>query len=167
MSVAAVLLIVVSVKILIGPPVPPAPPLPKDPVDLAGAILAGNPSAHVAMIEFSDFECAFCGRFTRDTEPTLWHEYVDSGQLLVAFRHLVLEERHPHALRAAEAGECANRQGQFWPMHDVLFHNQVNPTIRAWRELPVPSASTGRRLTLVWRRSDPNGFVATAVRLVG
>ena len=31
---------------------------------------------------------------------------------------------HPHALRAAEAAECAGAQGKFWPMHDLLFENQ-------------------------------------------
>lgn len=126
MMVAALLLIVVAIRSLIGPPPPPPPPVPTAPVDLSGAILAGNPEARVAMIEYSDFECPFCGRFARDVAPVLWHEYVDSGQVLVAFRHLALEAVHPHALRAAEAVECANHQGQFWAMHDALFRDLGN-----------------------------------------
>jgi protein-disulfide isomerase len=42
----------------------------------------------------------------------------------VAYRHYPLEEPHPHALLAAEASECAARQGKFWEMHDLLFDNQ-------------------------------------------
>jgi protein-disulfide isomerase len=40
------------------------------------------------------------------------------------YRHFPLEEVHPHAVRAAEAAECAGGQGKFWEMHDLLFDNQ-------------------------------------------
>ena len=30
-------------------------------------------------------------------------------------------QNHPHARPAAEAAQCANEQGQFWPYHDRLF----------------------------------------------
>ena len=30
---------------------------------------------------------------------------------------------HKHAMAAANAAECANEQGKFWPMHDELFAN--------------------------------------------
>jgi protein-disulfide isomerase len=49
---------------------------------------------------------------------------VDAGKLLLAFRYLPLEQIHPFALKAAEAAECAGRQQQFWPMHDLLFGDQ-------------------------------------------
>ncbi|MGE5834765.1 MAG: DsbA family protein [Acidobacteriota bacterium] len=42
-------------------------------------------------------------------------------RVLLAFRHLPLENRHPSALRAAQAADCSGRQGRFWPMHDELF----------------------------------------------
>ena len=31
---------------------------------------------------------------------------------------------HPNARPSAEAGQCANEQGKFWPYHDKLFANQ-------------------------------------------
>jgi protein-disulfide isomerase len=31
---------------------------------------------------------------------------------------------HEHARLAAEAGQCANEQGKFWPYHDRLLANQ-------------------------------------------
>jgi len=44
----------------------------------------------------------------------------------MAFRHFPIEAVHPHALRAAEAAECAGGQGKFWPMYDILFENQLH-----------------------------------------
>ena len=36
---------------------------------------------------------------------------------------------HQNAKVAAEAGQCANEQGQFWPYHDRLFANQQRLTV--------------------------------------
>jgi protein-disulfide isomerase len=72
------------------------------------------------MIVFSEFECPFCAAFAEHTWPSLLHEYVDSGLLLVAYRHFPLQI-HRNALAAAKAAECAARTGRFWEMHDVLF----------------------------------------------
>jgi protein-disulfide isomerase len=40
----------------------------------------------------------------------------------MAFRHLPLPN-HRNAPRAAQAAECANDQGRFWHMHDIMFMN--------------------------------------------
>jgi len=42
------------------------------------------------------------------------------------FRHFPLREVHPHAELAAEAAEAAAAQNKFWPMHDLLFENQLH-----------------------------------------
>jgi protein-disulfide isomerase len=77
------------------------------------------------VIEYSDFECPFCGRFALQTLPAIVKKYVDTGKLLVAFKHLPLESKHPFALHAAEAAECSRRLGRFWEMHDALFEEPV------------------------------------------
>jgi protein-disulfide isomerase len=41
-----------------------------------------------------------------------------------AFRHMPLTQVHPIAQLAAEAAEAAGAQGQFWPMHDLIYENQ-------------------------------------------
>jgi protein-disulfide isomerase len=107
------------------PPRPTTPPpIPAEPISLEGALRKGNAQAPVALVIYSDFQCPYCGRFAQDTWPSLDTKYVRSGKVQVAFRHFPLETIHPFALGAAEAAECAGQQGQFWPMHDLLFANQ-------------------------------------------
>lgn len=100
-----------------------APPLPAEPLPLRGAPTKGSWSAHVALLEYSDFHCTFCTAFARDTLPQLEQDYVATGKVLFAFRHLPIEELHPHAVAAARAAACAAEQNRFWPMHDWLFHH--------------------------------------------
>ena len=93
-------------------------------LDIAGAATRGRPDAKLVLVEFSDFQCPFCGRYTRETLPQVERDYVDTGKIRYVFRHFPLERLHPLALRAAEAGDCAHQQGKFWPMHTRLFGNQ-------------------------------------------
>lgn len=88
----------------------------------------GSASAGIAIVEFSDFECPFCGRHARESVPKVMAEFVDSGKAKYVFRHFPLERIHPNAFAAAEAVECAGVQGAFWPMHRVLFGAQRNLT---------------------------------------
>jgi protein-disulfide isomerase len=75
----------------------------------------------VALVEFADFECPFCGQATGVVED-LRRRFGD--ELRYVFRHLPLAEIHPHAELAAAAAEAAGAQGRFWEMHDVLFEHQ-------------------------------------------
>jgi protein-disulfide isomerase len=97
-----------------------APPLPVEPISLEGAPTSGSPTAKVALVVYSDFQCPFCARFARETLPTLEQQYVATGKVLLAFRQFPLDI-HPLAAKAAEGSLCAARQGKFWPFHDALF----------------------------------------------
>jgi protein-disulfide isomerase len=80
----------------------------------------GKASALVTLLEYGDYECPACVQI----EPLiryLIHTY--SENLRFVFRHFPLVEVHPHAEYAAEAAEAAAAQGQFWPMHHLLFSN--------------------------------------------
>lgn len=100
-----------------------AAPMPKEPVSLSGAQISGSKNARVALIVYSDFQCPFCGKFARETLPTVEKQYVESGKVLLAFRQYPLPI-HNFAEKAAEASLCAARQGKFWQFHDDLFANQ-------------------------------------------
>ena len=93
-------------------------------IDIAGAAVKGAPTARVAIIEFSDYECPFCSRHALSTLPELAKEYIDTGKVRYVFRNLPLESIHPNAMRAAVAAECAGEQGKYWQLHDRMFANQ-------------------------------------------
>ena len=80
----------------------------------------GNDDARVAIVEFADFECPFCRRHANSVLPSLKDRFIDTGRVAYHYFHLPLEI-HPHAVDAANAAECANAQGRFWEMHDLLF----------------------------------------------
>ncbi|HET9387279.1 MAG TPA: thioredoxin domain-containing protein [Gemmatimonadales bacterium] len=98
--------------------------VPSTPLSIDGAPLRGSEHAAAVMIVFSDFECPFCTRFAREVLPEIQREYVSTGKLALAFRHLPLAS-HPHAMLAAVSAECAGQQGRFWEMHDFLYTQDV------------------------------------------
>ena len=78
----------------------------------------GPQDAPVTLVEFSDFQCPYCRRVQSVLKRlmTAYH-----GKLKLVFRDFPLRQIHPEAQKAAEAAQCANEQGQFWPYHDRLF----------------------------------------------
>ena len=84
----------------------------------------GKLNAPVTIIEFSDFQCPFCAKFHLETLPLIMNEYINEGQVKLVFRDFPIQSIHPNALPASLAAECANEQGKFKEMHDVLFENQ-------------------------------------------
>jgi protein-disulfide isomerase len=91
---------------------------------IATTLTKHNPGAKLAIVEFSDFQCPFCGQYAREVYPKVQQEFVDTGIADYVFRHFPLEQLHPLALKAGEAVECARQQGKPWEMHDKLFANQ-------------------------------------------
>ena len=102
-------------------------PLPAGTLSLAGAPQKGSADALAVMIIYSDFQCPFCGKFARETLPQIEKRFVGTGLLALAFRNMPLEGAHPLALKAAEAGLCANRQDRFWQWHDAFFMSRLAP----------------------------------------
>jgi protein-disulfide isomerase len=83
--------------------------------------IQGSVDAPIALLEYGDYECPFCG----EAQPIVREIQRRLGDALCfAFRHFPLTNVHPHAEHAAEAAEAAGEQGSFWPMHKTLFANQ-------------------------------------------
>jgi protein-disulfide isomerase len=89
-------------------------------VDLEGAPVRGAPMAAVTIVEFSDFECPYCGA-AHPVIGRVLREY--EGRVRLVFKHYPLDG-HLHAMAAARAAVAAANQGKFWEMHDLLFENQ-------------------------------------------
>ncbi|MFF0725404.1 DsbA family protein [Streptomyces sp. NPDC004134] len=79
----------------------------------------GKKDAPVVLIEYSDFQCPFCGKFARDTKPELVEKYVAAGVLRIEWRHFPIFGDESQA--AAQAGWAAGQQGRFWEFHDVAY----------------------------------------------
>ena len=80
--------------------------------------VSGPAGAPYELVMYGDFECPYCAA----SQSILARVRSRLGDdLRFAFRHLPLENVHPHARHAAEAAEAAAAQGAFWPMHDALY----------------------------------------------
>lgn len=112
------------------PPTPPSPvtQMPAVVLQNTGSHVKGDATARISIVEFSDFECPFCGRHAASVYRELIEKFVSTGKVTYQFRHLPLDQIHPHARKAAEAAECAGQQKKFWEFHDVLFANQKTLT---------------------------------------
>jgi protein-disulfide isomerase len=106
------------------PAAPAVPEVRNVPVDLGTHLTKGSATAALSMIEFSDYQCPYCGRHTKDVNPQLQKDYVDTGKVRYVFFDMPLEQIHKSAFKAAEAAHCAGEQGKYWEMHDRLFANQ-------------------------------------------
>jgi protein-disulfide isomerase len=96
---------------------------PTQPVGPAKGHTLGNPNAPVQVLEFADFECPACGTFTIVTEPDVRKRLIDSGRVNYTFYDFPLP-MHKNTWFASEAAACAEDQGKFWEMHDLLFQGQ-------------------------------------------
>jgi protein-disulfide isomerase len=93
--------------------------------------IRGAASARVTLIEYGDFECASSGQAYHAVKILLKYFGDD---LRFVFRHFPLREEHPHAEMAAETAEIAGAQQLFWPMHDLLFENQLHLKPKSLRQ---------------------------------
>lgn len=133
------------------PPTPrPLPDLARRQADDPRAL--GEVDAPVVMVEWSDFQCPFCGRFARDTEPALVDRYVEEGVLRIEWRDFPY--LGPESTEAALAGRAAADQNAFWDFHDAVYADAREPN----------SGELGRGQLLAYAQDlglDVAGFEAT------
>lgn len=96
------------------------PPPPIVEIDTTDAPSKGPEDAPIIIVEYSDFQCPFCGKAVPTVQQIL-REYPD--QVRWVFKHYPLPI-HPDAPLAHEAAHAAGEQGKFWEMHDMIFANQ-------------------------------------------
>jgi protein-disulfide isomerase len=94
-----------------------------------GSPIIGNPTAPVTLIEFGDFQCEFCARFAKVTEPAINATYIQTGKVNMVFKHFVTHGSD--SVTAAIASQCANEQGQFWNFYKMIYENQ-GPENSGW-----------------------------------
>jgi protein-disulfide isomerase len=103
------------------------PPLTTDTVaPLASGprgVVLGSDSARVEIMEFSDFECPWCARFAVLAMPDVRQRLLSTGRVRWRFVNFPLQG-HAKSPYAHLAAACANEQGRFWEMHDLIYQNQ-------------------------------------------
>jgi protein-disulfide isomerase len=113
-----------AIKGLLRPQAPARPALQNVTVNTDDDPYRGDKNAPLTLVEFSDYQCPFCGRHVKDTLPKLETDYIKTGKVKYIFRDFPLESIHKEAAAAAEAANCAGDQGKYWEMHGHLFANQ-------------------------------------------
>ena len=94
------------------------------PAPSASDHIIGSPDAPIVLIEYSDFQCAYCSM----VYPTIKKIVEESnGQIAWVMRNLPLDSIHPEARPAALAAECiAEQKGSegWWRFADAMFADQ-------------------------------------------
>lgn len=97
--------------------------------DLSELPRLGPENAPIKIVEFSDFECPYCARFSK-TLHEVHKAYPDT--VAIYFSHFPIDSAcnpmagrlHPSACYAAQAALCAHdAEDKFWEVHDALFEH--------------------------------------------
>jgi protein-disulfide isomerase len=105
---------------------------PRFQVDTSTGHAEGATPAPIVFVEFSDYQCPFCGR-SQDTVKKVLDKY--EGKILHVFMDFPLIAIHPMAMSAAVASHCAEEQGKYDEYHKVLFEKQKelsNDNLKKW-----------------------------------
>lgn len=86
----------------------------RDPDDVAAL---GAVDAPVVIIEYADYRCPFCARWSREVKPEL-QPYLDDGSVRLEYRDLILFGEESEA--TAVAARAAGLQDRYWEFHDAV-----------------------------------------------
>lgn len=81
----------------------------------------GADRGKVTLVVFTDFECEYC-KVEVPILKSVLATYQENVRLVFKDFPLPL---HPNSNHAAQIARCAQDQGKFWQMHDVLFDHQT------------------------------------------
>ena len=81
---------------------------------------ATNPK--LTLVEYSDFECPVCKQLNPVIDIAL---QTYPNDIRVVWKDMPNDSAHPHAMAAAVAAHCADRQGKFWEYAEALFNRQT------------------------------------------
>lgn len=93
------------------------------PTDLAKGNKVGRDDAPVKIVEYEDYQCPFCLKYTANQEGDVINELVKSGKVQLEFRHLPILGNE--SVASAIASQCAADQDKFWQYHNLLYLTQA------------------------------------------
>ncbi len=92
----------------------------------------GIPTAHYKIIEFSDYQCPFCGIARPVVAKFFAHHPMD---VVVYHYEMPLTQIHHYAYVASIAANCAELQGVIEPYQSLLFQHQKEFATLNWAKL--------------------------------
>ncbi len=109
------------------------------PEEIMAANIDGPADAPVRIVEFGDFGCPACRAWHNNgIKEQLQEEFGE--QISFTFRHFpVITAQSP---QAAQAGQCASEQGDFWAYHDYIYERTI-PAALSIGELISYSGAVG------------------------
>lgn len=90
-------------------------------LEIEDAPMLGNPKAEIVIVEFVDFKCPNCKAedpIIKKVAQKYWNK------VKVVVRNFPVESTHPGASALALLASCAEDQGKYWPLQNILFANQ-------------------------------------------
>lgn len=127
----------------------PFPDVPRIDVSADGDPSIGPADAKVTIIQFAEYQCPYCGKAQESLDQV---EKNFPGKVRIVFRDYPLDF-HPRAIPAAIAANCADKQGKYWEVHNILMADQ-----QSLEEADLTAAATKVKLDLgAWNecRKDP------------
>jgi hypothetical protein len=93
-------------------------------IDVNGRPTRGSKSAKVVVVNFDDFECAYCSSMHQTLFPEIFSEYGD--RVTFIYKDDPLVEIHPWAIHAAVDANCLAAQSgdAFWDFADYIHANK-------------------------------------------
>ena len=82
----------------------------------------GKGNAPVTVYLYEDFQCPYCGQFSRGMYPKLVDNYVRNGKVKLVSEPLAF--LGPDSVTAARAALAAGEQNRYWPYYSLLFAHQ-------------------------------------------
>lgn len=89
---------------------------------LNGSPELGSSDAPITIIEFGDYQCPNCMRFTTQIKPLIIENYINTGKAKLVFKDFTVYGTD--SVNGAMATHCAAEQKKYWEMHDHLYNQQ-------------------------------------------
>ena len=103
-------------------------PTPLADFSKADGLSIGDPNAPATIEIFEDFQCPACQYFSESVEPVILQYLVDTGKARLVFHNYPFIDgsgasNSGESDQAANAAMCANEQGKFWNMKEIIYAN--------------------------------------------
>lgn len=93
----------------------------------------GDVDAPVVMIQYSDYSCPMCAKFTLETLPEL-QKYIDDGTLRIEYHDLPIFDDQYNSSVGALGGFAAAQQDKFWQFNTAAAQLSAGGDHPVWDE---------------------------------